>query len=80
MCLMRLGCAPARRKIFRLIDNNRVQLFPRGLSELAAESVLVQRTAPETVMDPYLLMAYPFAGFFMCHRKTDLWQMRSSRV
>ena len=49
---------------FRLIDNNRVQLFPRGLSELAAESVLVQRTAPETVMDPHLLMAYPFAGFF----------------
>ena len=49
---------------FRLVDNNRVQLFPRGLSELAAEAVLVQRTAPQTVLDPQLLMVYPFAGFF----------------
>ena len=49
---------------FRLVDNNRVQLFPRGLAELAAEEVIVQRTAPQTLLDPYLLLAYPFAGFF----------------
>ena len=46
------------------MDNNRVQLFPRGLAELAAEEVIVQRTAPQTLLDPYLLLAYPFAGFF----------------
>ena len=50
--------------LFRLVDNNRVQLFPRGLSEVEAEAVLVQRTARQTVLDPHLLMAYPFAGFF----------------
>jgi len=49
---------------FRLVDNNRVQLFPRGLSELAAEAVIVQQSAPKTVLDPHLLIAYPFAGFF----------------
>ena len=49
---------------FRLVDNNRVQLFPRGLAELAGEAVLVRRTAPQTLLDPHLLMAYPFAGFF----------------
>ena len=57
---------------FRLVDNNRVQLFPRGLSELAGEAVLVQRTATQTVLDPHLLMAYPFAGFFYVSPKDGL--------
>ena len=51
---------------FRLVDNNRVQLFPRGLSELAAEAVIVQSTAPKTLLDPNLLLVYPFAGFSLC--------------
>ena len=56
---------------FRLVDNNRVQLFPRGLSELAAEAVIVKSTAPKTLLDPNLLMAYPFAGFFYVSPKNE---------
>ena len=50
--------------LFRLVDNRRVQLFPRGIDELEREATLVASTAAGTALDPNLLITYPFAGFF----------------
>ena len=51
-------------ELFRLVDNRRVQLFPRGIAELEDEEPVVRASTSRTVLDPYLLIAYPFAGFF----------------
>jgi hypothetical protein len=51
-------------ELFRLVDNRRVQLFPRGIAELEDEEPVVHASTSRTVLDPYLLIAYPFAGFF----------------
>lgn len=50
--------------LFRLVDNHRVQLFPRGIDELEREAPIVASTAAGTDLDPNLLITYPFAGFF----------------
>ena len=50
--------------LFRLVDNRRVQLFPRGIDELEREATIVASTAAGTDLDPNLLITYPFAGFF----------------
>ena len=50
--------------LLRLVDNRRVQLFPRGIDELEREAPIVATTAEGTSLDPNLLIAYPFAGFF----------------
>ena len=50
--------------LFRLVENQRVQLFPRGIAELEGESQEVHRSGRGIVLDPHLLVTYPFAGFF----------------
>ena len=51
--------------LLRLVNDLRVQLFPRGVAELQAEDSTVQSLFyPQIVLDPYLLIVYPFAGFF----------------
>jgi hypothetical protein len=50
--------------LLRLVDSRRVQLFPRGIDELEREAPIVATTAEGTGLDPHLLIAYPFAGFF----------------
>ena len=50
--------------LFRLVDHQRVQLFPRGIAELEREAQLMASSTSDTVLDPHLLLAYPFAGFF----------------
>ena len=50
--------------LFRLVDNRRVQLYPRGVAELEEEYQEVRSETTQTVLDPHLLIAYPFAGFF----------------
>ena len=50
--------------LFRLIKNQRVDLFPRGLAELQSEMSVARRNSSSIMLDPHLLIAYPFAGFF----------------
>ena len=50
--------------LFRLVDHQRVQLFPRGIAELEREAQLMASSTSDTALDPHLLLAYPFAGFF----------------
>lgn len=54
--------------LFRLVDNRRVQLYPRGVAELEREVSLMEDTTSDTGLDPNLLIAYPFAGFFYVNR------------
>ena len=51
-------------KLLRLVNENRVQLFPRGVAELEAENSMVRSLYPQMVLDSHLLIIYPFAGFF----------------
>ena len=51
-------------KLLRLVNDNRVQLFPRGVAELEAENSMVRSLYPQMVLDSHLLIIYPFAGFF----------------
>ena len=50
--------------MLRLVNDNRVQLFPRGVAELEAEASVVRSLYPQMLLDPHLLIVYPFAGFF----------------
>ena len=46
------------------MNDNRVQLFPRGVVELEEEDSVVTWLYPQMLLDPHLLIIYPFAGFF----------------
>ena len=54
--------------LFRLVDNRRVQLFPRGIAELEREAPIAKSVANDIRLDPSLLITYPFAGFFYVSR------------
>ena len=58
--------APQER--LRLVDNERVHLFPRGIAELEWEAPEVRRTSSDLELDEHLLITYPFAGFFYVSR------------
>ena len=58
--------------LLRLVDNRRVQLFPRGIAELEREAPMVRSTTMATQLDPHLLIAYPFAGFFYVSRSNPV--------
>ena len=59
-------------ELLRLVENRRVQLFPRGIAELEHEAPMVSSTTTSTVLDDHLLIAYPFAGFFYVSRSNPL--------
>ena len=51
-------------KLLRLVNDNRVQLFPRGVAEVEEEDSVVTSFYPQMLLDPHLLIVYPFAAFF----------------
>ena len=51
-------------KLLRLVNDNRVQLFSRGVAELEAEDSVVTSLYPQMLLHPHLSIVYPFAGFF----------------
>ena len=55
------------------MNDNRVQLFPRGVAELEAEDSVVTSFYPQMLLDPHLLIVYPFAGFsYVAPESTEL--------
>ena len=46
------------------MNDNRVQLFPRGVAELEVEDSVVTSLYLQMLLDPHLLVVYPFAIFF----------------
>ncbi len=49
-------------KLLRLVNDNRVQLFPRGVAELEAEASVVRSLYPQMLLDPHLLIVYLLCG------------------
>ena len=49
-------------KLLRLMNDNRVQLFPRGVAELEAEDAVVRSLYPQMLLDPRLSLC----RFFLC--------------
>jgi len=50
--------------LFRLVDQQRVDLFLSGLVEIEGEPAVVRRFSDQLILNPYLLVAFLFAGFF----------------
>ena len=50
--------------LFRLVHQQRVDLLPRGIAEIEDEQRGADRFSQAIVIDPHLLLTYPFAGFF----------------
>ncbi len=50
--------------LFRLVDQQRVDLLLRGVAEIEGEQEVVNRFSDGVVLDPHVLVVYPFAGFF----------------
>lgn len=55
-------------ELMRLVHNNRVDLYPRGVTELEREYPQTLRDSDNVVVDPHLIIIYPFAGFFHVSR------------
>ena len=51
-------------KLLRLVNDNRVQLFPRSVAELEAKDSVVMSLYPQMLLDPHLLIGCLFVGFF----------------
>ena len=47
-----------------LVDQQRVDLLLRGVAEIEGEQEVVNRFSDGVVLDPHVLVVYPFAGFF----------------
>ena len=47
-------------KLLRLVNDSRVQLFPRGEAELEAEDSVVTLLYSQILLDSHLLIVYPF--------------------
>lgn len=56
------------RELLRLVHYNRVDLYPRGITELEREHPEVLRDASNVLVEPHILIAYPLAGFFHVNR------------
>ena len=55
------------------MNDNWVQLFPRGVAELEVEDSVVTSLYPQMLLDPHLLIVYPFAGFcYVASENTEL--------
>ena len=63
-------------KLLRLVNDNRVQLFPRGVAELDAEASVVRSLYPQMLLDPHLLIVIPLRVSSMWLQRTRSWQPR----
>ncbi|QEY31853.1 hypothetical protein EVJ50_05950 [Synechococcus sp. RSCCF101] len=57
--------------LFELLNENRIDMIPRGLPELGTDHLVVERRYPRVELDDHLLLAYPFAMMFYVHPSQD---------
>ena len=50
--------------LFRLVEQQRVDLYPQGIAEIQSEFVVADRFSDSLVIEPNLLLVYPHAVFF----------------
>lgn len=63
--------ATPSQNLFRLVSEQRVDLFPQGVADVQAQEAIAQKWSKSIVMDPHLLIAYPFAGFFYVNHRNE---------
>ena len=59
--------------LFRLVDQQRVDLFLSGLVEIEGEPAVVRRFSDQLILNPYLLVAFLFAASFISVLITRNW-------
>lgn len=75
---LRTFAAPSR-NLFRLVSEQRVDLFPQGVADVQSQEGIAKTWSKSIVMDPHLLMAYPFAGFFYVNQGNEALAMAIER-
>ena len=57
--------------LFRLVAEQRVELFPQGIGDLQVQQPTAAKWSDTIEIEPHLLIAYPFAGFFYVNPDND---------
>ena len=57
--------------LFRLVAEQRVELFPQGIGDLQVQQPTAAKWSDTIEIEPHLLIAYPFAGFFYVNPGND---------
>ena len=57
--------------LFRLVAEQRVELFPQGIGDLRVQQPTAAKWSDTIEIEPHLLIAYPFAGFFYVNPGND---------
>jgi hypothetical protein len=57
--------------ILELLDQDRVDFYPRGISELEQDAALIRRQSRQVGLDRHLILAYPFAIMFYVHPSNE---------
>ena len=57
--------------LFRLVAEQRVELFPQGIGDLQVQQPTATKWSDTIEIEPRLLIAYPFAGFFYVNPDND---------
>ena len=57
--------------LFRLVAEQRVELFPQGIGDLQVQQPTAAKWSDNIEIEPHLLIAYPFAGFFYVNPGND---------
>lgn len=57
--------------LFRLVAEKRVELFPQGIGDLQVQQPTAAKWSNNIEIEPHLLIAYPFAGFFYVNPDND---------
>lgn len=54
--------------LFPMVQNRRVDLFPRGANEIRGEALSHRETEPDLVVEPTLVLAYPLSFYYMVRK------------
>ena len=68
--VLRTYAAPPQ-YLFRLVAEQRVELFPQGIGDLQVQQPTAAKWSSNIEIEPHLLIAYPFAGFFYVNPDND---------
>lgn len=55
-------------ELLRIVESGQAHLFLRGISELENELIAIRKNNYRIVLDPNLIVIYPFSGFFYVNK------------
>lgn len=56
-------------ELLRIVESGQAHLFLRGISEVGNELKAIRKATEHIVLDPHLVVIYPFSGFFYVQRE-----------